>query len=1459
MVDAIIRFSIRNKALIGLFMIGWVVLGIWSMTRVPIDAVPDITNNQVQIITQAPNLGAEEIEQYVTYPIELAMGNLPGLVEIRSISRFGLSVVTVVFEDDMGTYLPRQLVAEKLNDVREEIPEEFGQPYMGPISTGLGEIFQYTLKVDSAYRDRYSLQDLRTIQDWIISRQMVMLPGVIEVNSIGGKIKQYEVEVDPEQLNALGLTVTDVFEALERNNQNTGGAYIEKSHQAHFIRGEGLVGSIEDIENIVVKTIDGTPIFIKDVARVRYGAQVRYGAITENGQGEVVGGIVMMLKGENSNDVVKRVKERLAEIEKTLPEGVHIEPVLDRSRLIKNTTSTIISNLVEGAAIVIFILILLLGDWRAGLIVASTIPLSLLFAFMLMKQFGIWANLMSLGAIDFGIIVDGAVIIVESAVFLFYRQLAKGKQITAAERDRVSHQAATRMMNAAFFGQLIILIVFIPVLALEGVEGKMFKPMAYTFMFAMVGVMILCLTYVPMMTAWFLRPRPKTKPSVGDRIVRWLEDRYEPLVQWALRRGGLVLGAAVGMLAVAVWVFIRMGGEFMPRLDEGDLAYNLIMKPGTSLSETIKATTEAERLLLENFPEVVKVNSRIGVSEIPNDPMPFDFADVVVILRPKDEWTSAETKDELVEKMKAVLSTLPGVAFSFSQPIENRFNELLEGVREDIAIKIYGEDIHVLAEKAQEAARIIAGTPGIGDIRVEATTGLPQIVIRYNRQKMARYGLSVEELNRLVATAFGGGVAGTVFEGEKRFALVVRLRPEYRQDIEHVRSLWVPLPDGARIPLKEVADIRYEPGPMQISRDNTHRRVYVGINVRGRDIESLVEEIRQKLEDQLELPPGYYIQYGGAFENLQRAVERLKILLPLALGLIFGLIFLALRSFGHTVMIYVAIPLAAIGGVFSLWARGMPFSVSAGIGFIVLFGVAVLNGLVLINGWNHLKKSGSLPLDKLIIQGARRRVRPILLTALTDILGFLPMAISTSAGAEVQRPLATVVIGGLFTSTLLTLFVLPILYRWLESVRGSGLGARRLGTALFWVAVVGAPMGAFTQPAQPADIPVIRSVEALLDSAQRSNLTLQRLPHHLEAAHWHVRRSIAFPKADVSVEYGQYSSYENDLAVRLSQTLDFPSLYAARRRWARARYGQMEAQAEAMRRQVDYELRQTWEQLAYWRAIEKVLARQDSLLERLVASLNRQYAVGAIGRLEMLAAENQRSELRHRRVAAQAEAQRVEAELRRLLGGRTDIRFVPPAVAMLPVPDTAGAVSAALGHPLVRAAQEAHAVARRRMQIERRRALPGFTVGVFDMSLKGVELPSGRPAGPTDRFRGVEAGLSLPLLPGGYRAAARMARAEAQMAAIEAQQAQASIQSRVRTLVEMLRTHQAALHYYHTEALPNSQRLIQMAQESFQQGKIDLFRTLTYYDRALQIQQDYLDMLHRYNQAVIEFDYLTQP
>ncbi|EAQ49943.1 CusA/CzcA family heavy metal efflux RND transporter [Leeuwenhoekiella blandensis] len=1256
MINKIIAFSINNKFIIGLLTLALIGTGIWSMMTVNLGSVPDITNNQVQVITQSPNLATEDIEQFVTYPVELSMGNLPGVTEIRSISRFGLSVVTIVFEDDMGTYLPRQLVQEKLNELGESIPEKFGSPSMGPISTGLGQIYEYTIKPEEGFENKYSPMELRTVQDWVIKRQLTLLEGVVEVNSYGGSIKQYEVTVNPDKLNSLGISISQVYEALARNNVNTGGAYIEKNKMSNFIRGEGLIRSLEDIKDISIINEGNIPVTIGDVAtRVHFGNQVRYGAFTQDGK-EAVGGIIMMLKGSNPNAVIQNVKNRMAEIEKSLPEGLTIAPIIDRSELIARTTDTVKTNLLEGALIVIFALVLLLGSLRGGIITATTIPLSLLFAFILMKQFNVWANLMSLGAIDFGIIIDGAVIIIEGTVYEIQKRIRSGKlKFNQGVMDKVAYDAGTTMMGSAFFGQIIILIVFTPILFLTGVEGKMFKPMAYTFGFAMIGAIFLCLTYVPMMSALFMKPIQNKKNWFG-RFERWLErisDKiiggiqrvYMPLLKGALKLKLIVVGAAAVLLVLAGFLFSRMGGEFVPQLDEGDIAMQALMRPGSSLTESIDVSKKIENILLENFPEIKTATARIGVADIPTDPMPMDIADMYLILeKDKDKWTTAETKEGLIAQIKEKLNKeLTGVNLVFTQPVELRFNELLEGVREDIAVKLYGEDLGVLSEKVQEMASIIQTVPGAGDVNAERTSGLPQMTVKFNRDKIAQYGLDIQKVNDYISTAFAGGTAGVIFEGEKRFDLVVRFDEDHRKNIDDLRGMYIDLPDGTQVPIKEIADIEYVPGPMQISRDDTYRRTYVGVNARGRDVESVVNDIQQKLDEELELPPGYYITYGGEFENLQSAKDRLVIVVPIALFLIFVLLYFALKSFSQSIMIYMAIPLAAIGGVFALWLRGMPFSISAGVGFIVLFGVAVLNGLVLINRFNSLKEEGVTSLRDRIFTGTKERIRPIMLTATTDIFGFLPMAFSTSAGAEVQQPLATVVIGGMLTATLLTLVVLPVLYTFVEKRRekkeqnklGSS-NSRSLATILIIGLMLG---GTFSVNAQSDAMSSEYSQQDSLQTIsleEAKEMAIQNFPQlkaaQLEIESEEVLRKTAYDFGNTQIFTGKEEVGNGSDGVYTQigvqqQGIDIFGI-APRLKLQKERVALAESALELSTIEIEREVSRAWASVYTTKRTFQVYRKMDSIFEDIERAARIRYETEATSKLEYLATSNQANEVK---------------------------------------------------------------------------------------------------------------------------------------------------------------------------------------------------------------------------------------
>lgn len=1058
MFQKLITYSIRHKLVIGVLSIALAIWGVWSLIHLPFDSTPDITDNQVQVITQAPSLGAQEVEQYVTTPVEMALANIPRIQERRSISRSGLSVITLVFDDAADIYWARSQVSQVVEQLEKELPKNT-ETEMGPIATGLGEIYHYTIRAKEGYEHKYSLTQLRTMQDWIVRKQLSGTPGVAEVSGWGGYVKQYEVAINTDQLNASGVSVNEVFDALQRNNANTGGSYIEENSNQYYIRGIGVVKNLEDVANITVKTVDGTPVKVSDVAKVQLGHATRFGAVTRNGEGEVVAGIAIMLKGENFQEVSKNVKERINQIQKSLPEGVIIEPFIDRTNLVDRVEGTIARNLIEGGLIVIFVLVIFLGNWRAGLVVASVIPLSMLFAFGMMKTFGIDGNLMSLGAIDFGMIVDSAVIIVEAVVThintghfsqpevraAYLAQCQNGGAatpfaLTQKQMDEEVHFSASRIRQSAAFGEIIIMIVYIPLMTLVGIEGKMFRPMALTVFFAILGAFILSLTYVPMASSLMLSRKVHTRKTFSDRVIEKLQAWYRPVLDWVLARNKDVITGAVALFCVSVVGFKYLGGEFIPSLEEGDFAVEMSMSQGTSLSQMVESCTKAEKLLKKEYPEIKQVVSRIGSAEIPTDPMPVERADIMIALKPKAEWTSAKTTPELMEKMEETLSAIPGLEAEISQPIQMRNNELLTGIKQDVAIKIFGDDLDVLTQQAGKVKRMIEDVPGVSGIFVEEVAGLPQIQVKYNHEKMAAYGVSVDDISEILETTFAGAVAGSLYEGDKKFDIVLRMDPSQR-NVESLEQLSIPLKDGTDIPLSQVADIDYSPAPAQVSHEDGARRIYVGFNVKGRDVQSTVEDIQEILDEKLKLPDGYYYNYGGEFENLQSATNRLMVVIPIALAIILLLLYATVKNVRESLFVFSAIPLAAIGGVWALWLRGMPFSISAGVGFIALFGVAVLNGIVLIGQMNQMQReektadklSASIGVTELIhhriIESCMIRLRPVLMTALVASMGFLPMALSQGDGAEVQRPLATVVIGGLITSTLLTLLVLPAIYK----------------------------------------------------------------------------------------------------------------------------------------------------------------------------------------------------------------------------------------------------------------------------------------------------------------------------------------------------------------------------------------------------------------------------------------------
>ncbi|KAB1065128.1 CusA/CzcA family heavy metal efflux RND transporter [Salibacter halophilus] len=1467
MIDKIISFSIRNKFIVGLLTLALIGVGIYSMSTVNLGSVPDITNNQVQVMTVSENLATEDIEQFVTYPVELAMGNLPGVEEIRSVSRFGLSVVTIVFEDDMGTYLPRQLVQEKLNELQETIPEKFGDPTMGPISTGLGQIYEYTIQPKPGYDTVYSPMELRTIQDWIVKRQLTLLNGVVEVNSFGGYIKQYEVAINPEKLNAMDVSISEVYGALARNNVNTGGAYIEKNRMSNFIRGEGLVRSLDDIRSIVIRNENGIPITIDDVAeKVHFGHQVRYGAFTRDGK-EAVGGIIMMLRGSNPNAVIQNVKERMEEVEKSLPEGLTIDAFIDRSALIGRTTDTVKNNLIEGALIVIFALVILLGSLRGGLITATTIPLSLLFAFILMKQFNVWANLMSLGAIDFGIIIDGAVIIIEGTVYEIQKRIRSGKiKFNQSVMDEVAYESGSTMMGSAFFGQIIILIVFAPILFLTGVEGKMFQPMAYTFGFAMIGAIVLCLTYVPMMSALFMKPIQNRKNWFG-RFERWLEKisdkviggihwAYLPLLKSALRFKTMVIIVAVVLLGIAGYTFSRMGGEFVPQLDEGDIAMQALIRPGSSLSEATDVSYKIENLLLENFPEIKTVTARIGVADIPTDPMPMDIADMYLILeKDRDKWTTAETKEGLIDEIKELLEErLTGVNLVFTQPVELRFNELLEGVREDIAVKLYGEDLDVLATKVQEMADIIETVPGAGDVNPERTSGLPQMTVRYNRKKMAQYGLDIEKVNEYISSAFAGGKAGVIFEGEKRFDLVIRFDEAHRQGIDDLRTLYIDLENGTQIPIKEIADISYQPGPMQISRDNTYRRTYVGVNVRGRDVESVVNDIQVKLDEQLNLPSGYYITYGGEFENLQSAKKRLTIVVPIALFLIFVLLYFALKSFSQSIMIYMAIPLAAIGGVFALWMRDMPFSISAGVGFIVLFGVAVLNGLVLINRFNSLKEEGVTSLKDRILTGTKERIRPIMLTATTDIFGFLPMAFSASAGAEVQRPLATVVIGGMLSATLLTLVVLPVLYTFVEKRREKKIGNQGHKTALNTIVLLiglGSFLG-FSQSAKAQGInpDTLQSI-SLKDAQNRAveyfpQIKAKRLQIESEAAlkktAWDFGNTQIFTGAE------EASSNTDGVYTRIGvqqQNIDVFGI-APRLRLQKERVALAESALDLSLTELKREVKLAWGQVYTAKNTYQVYNRLDSLFTDIERAADVRLEVEETSKLAYLATKNQANEVRIQK--EQAYRDYLGALQRLNLWLVSDTLYTVPDV---PSEQLTGILNYDLDslstHPLLNVYQQQIKVADARIKERRSEFLPKLQ-GQYGWQEVGGQTG----------FYTYQIGIQIPLFFGPELGRTQEAKIQREIATENLRQNQLQLNAEYQSMREEYLKWRNSWIYYRDQALPLAREQRQGSITAYREGAIDYVSFLQNIRDAIRIEVDSWNALGNYLDSRYELEYYLQ-
>jgi cobalt-zinc-cadmium resistance protein CzcA len=1459
MIERIIDFSIKNKFIIGLFVLALVGWGTYSLTRLPVDAIPDITNNQVQIISIAPSLAVQEVESFITAPIEVAVANIPDIIELRSISRLGLSVITVVFKDEVDVYWARQQLNERLRQAEDAIPAGLASIELAPVSSGLGEIFQYRLAVKKGLEKKYDPMELRTIQDWVVRREMLGTPGVADINSYGGYVKQYEIAVNPERLRGMNLTLTDIFDALEKNNENTGSAYIDKKPTAYFIRGIGLIKTIDDIEKIVVTTnSSGTPVLIRDVATVMYGSTTRYGAFVVD-TSEAVGGVVMMLKGSNASAVINSVEERIQSIQKSLPEGVTIEPFLNRSDLVGRAIGTVSENLIVGALIVIFILVLMLGNLRAGLIVASVIPLAMLFAISMMSLFGVSGNLMSLGAIDFGLIVDGAVIIVESVVhriFLSKHHHQGVPRLTQQQMDENVFESAKRMMSSATFGQIIILIVYLPIMALVGIEGKMFRPMAQVVTFALLGAAILSLTYVPMASALFLSKKTFHKPNLSDKFMVWTQKAFNPLIGFALRNKLLVSVAAIILFILSLFQFSRLGGEFIPQLEEGDLAASVITLQGGSLSNTVEMVEKANKILLDNFPEIKHAVCKIGAGEIPTDPTPMETGDYVITLKDKSEWTSAKTREELVEKMKEKLVILAGVKFEFQQPIQMRFNEFMSGSKQDIAVKIFGDDLNTLSEKASEVEKIIEGIAGVVDINAEKVTGLAQVQVNYNRDRLAQYGLSVADVNRVLRAAFAGSQAGVVYDEEKRFGLVVRLDKDYRQSLDDVKRLSVALPGGGQIPFEQVADIEIKSGPAQVSRENTKRRITIGFNVRNRDIQGVIREVTAEIDKKIKLPTGYYVTYGGQFQNLEAAKARLAIAVPVALLLIFVLLYFTFHSVKQTLLIYSAVPMSAIGGVFALWLRGMNFSISAGVGFIALFGVAVLNGIVLIAEFNRLEKEGVTDITERVLKGLQIRLRPVLMTAAVASLGFLPMALSNSAGAEVQKPLATVVIGGLITATFLTLIILPVFYiffttrRFRIPIRGKAAKAAAIIILLF----AGSSYLNILNAQQQKTIDLHGAVKIALDSnlAIRSSAYSVDVQEALRGASWDI------PKTAVDGQYGQFNSYSKDNSFTVSQSFAFPSSYVYQNKLTNANVRSSEWQLKASQLEIATQVKQVYWQLAYLFSKQELFAYQDSLYSGFLRAAELRAKSGETNRLEMITARSQSLEVRNQLQQVKADIVIYIRKLQTLLNTTLSIQpadTVLKRVDYLYVPDS----SALAGNPSVSFAQQQVEVSEYEKKLERSRLLPDFSIGYFSQTMQGVQEVNGIPQTFTagDRFSGFQAGITIPLWFVPYTSRSKAAELKEQVAISNAEYYSKSIAGDYHSLLGEYAKYKNSVDYYENQAVPEAGLIIDQSTRSYKAGDMDYLDYVLSLNRALDIRQNYLDALNSYNQTIINIEYIT--
>jgi heavy metal efflux system protein len=1479
MLNNVIAFSIKNKFIVGLFVFTLIGYGFYQITKLPIDAVPDITDNQVQVITAAPSLGAPDIERLITFPIEQATSNIPGLKEIRSFSRFGLSLITIVFEDDVDVYWARQQVTERLKIAEQQIPKGVGSPELAPVTSGLGEIYQYVLKPKPGYEAKYNTTELRTVQDWIVKRQLISVKGVADVSSFGGRVKQYEIAINPAVLKSNNITINDVFTALEKNNENTGGAYIEKASTVLYIRAEGLIGNLDDIKNIVVKnTNNGTPLLINDVAEVRIGNATRYGAITFNDEGEVAGAVVMMLKGDNSSRVIKDIKDKIEQIKKTLPEGVELEPFLDRTKMVNAAIGTVTKNLLEGALIVVLILVLFLGNLRAGVIVASVIPLSMLFAVILMNIFGVSGNLMSLGALDFGLIVDGAVIIVEACMFqlhlkgnayntgmlnagivnddgknagmlntgivnetlternsnsaLKHSAFSIKKSISQTEMDDMVYNTSTRMRNAAVFGELIILAVYLPIFTLQGIEGKMFIPMAQTVAFSLLGAFILSLTYIPMMTALFLSKNITHKKNISDKMMDVLENIHQKVLVKVLNIPKIMVGATVCLFLIAIFVFSKMGGEFIPELPEGDFAVDTRVLTGSNITTSSNACLQAAHILKKKFPEVEKIVGKTGSGEIPTDPMPMEASDLMIILKDKSEWTSAQSWNELSDKMSEALQDIPGVTFSFQYPVAMRFNELMTGAKQDVVCKIFGENLDSLSKYSKIVGDVAGKIKGTKNIYVEPIDGLPQLIINYKRNLIAQYGLNIQDINKVVNTALAGQSSGLVFEDEKRFDLVVRLAGENRKELSDIKNLLIPTAKGTQIPLYQVADVSIKESVNQIQRDDAKRRIIIGFNVGDRDVQSIVKDLQVEI-DKIKLPTGYYVTYGGGFENLEAAKKRLSIAVPISLLLIFILLFFAFNSFKHGLLIYSAIPLSAIGGIFFLALRGMPFSISAGIGFIALFGVAVLNGIVLVSEYNRIRKEGKTDLKQIVLEGTKHRLRPVLMTAFVASLGFLPMALSNGAGAEVQRPLATVVIGGLLIATFLTLFVLPVLYVIFEKIGGK---KSKIVTTILVIIFFG------FQNTQ-AQTPI--SLESAIDLVVKNNLKNKNEKLNSDYLQQLTQTAYDIPNTSIGTELGQFNSNLFDTKLGLLQTIKFPSVYRKQKQLLieEAKQGQWNEMIQ--KRELTRQLTNVFYEIIYLKEKEKILLKTDTIYSQFVSKSSLRLNKGESNILEKIYAENQLAQIKLQLRELQEDQKTLQSQFQYLLN--TDVIYLPTTdkykMDFVDSLDT-DFISEL---PIIKIIEQEKNINKAKIVVEQSKKTPELTGGIFAQSFRTKSTFENSYLGAFGQL-----GLSFPLFNSSIKNKVKALKIGDEIIQNQVEIEKRRLQNQYQQLLQSYRKYNQTVAYYESEGLKNSTLILGIADKKFGNGDINYLEWSVLINNVTAIQSNYIDAIKELNQIIIQ-------